>query len=72
MAEEIVAFWANEAALVGELISDKDEERRTRAMALEITAPLEMHFRLQDGHGNPIVWPLTLISDTIDTTSDSP
>ncbi len=64
MADEIVSTWADVGELVDELITDKDNDRKARVKHLEIGDLLTMHYRLQDGQGNPIIWPLTLISDT--------
>ena len=67
MAEEIIASWDDIGALVAELVTSVDGERKTRMSFLEITAPLKMNFRLQDGNGNPVNWPIVLISDTTES-----
>ena len=64
MAEEIISSWVSDAELAAELIAKSPGDRKTQLRVYEITQPLEMHFRFQDGNGTRVVWPLTLISDT--------
>ena len=64
MAEEIVASWSQIAELIAELVSGEDSERKTRNRVHETSEPLRMEFQLRDGTGQPVVWPLVLISDT--------
>ena len=70
MADEIISSWDDIGQLVAELVSGEEGDRRTKIHFEEITQPLTMNFRLQDGNGNLVMWPLTLISDTtVDTDS---
>ena len=67
MADEIISIWDDIGQFRDELVSTEEGDRKTKLLIEEINPPLRMNFRLQDGNGNPVVWPLTLISDT---TSD--
>ena len=73
MAEEIVQNWENINELVVELtLPDaatdirKVRDRINQVMEDNTAATdgQSMRFTLLDGHGNPVVFPLKLISDT--------
>ena len=67
MTDEIIATWDRVGNLVRELSTSSDSDRKTKQKINGIREPLVMHFRLEDGNGDLVVWPLKLISDT--TTS---
>lgn len=72
MADEIVSVWDNVNDMVAELVSDEMDSRKTKRLSEEITSELTMQFRLEDGAGNPVVWPLKLISDTTPSVLTAP
>ena len=64
MAEEVITSWSDVNELIDELTGSGADARRARRLIRDIPSRFEMRFEVRDGNGNPVVWPLTVISDT--------
>ena len=68
MAEEVITSWSNMLELIDELTATGADSQKARRLIRDIPSRFSMAFEVRDGNGNPVVWPLTVISDTTPRT----